>query len=74
VAGYRRVDKKRNTDNRQNFKIFNLGGKNKGIPAELLQTYPKNANLPNPSENTQLPPKRKRGRGRPPMRWMDQFQ
>jgi hypothetical protein len=29
---------------------------NKGIPLELLQTYPKNANVPNPLENIQLPP------------------
>jgi hypothetical protein len=33
---------------------------NKGIAAELLRLYPKNANLPNPSENIQLPPYRKK--------------
>jgi hypothetical protein len=31
-----------------------------GIPAELLRTYPKSANLDSPLENTQLPPKRKK--------------
>jgi hypothetical protein len=33
---YRTIDKKINTDIRQNLKIFSLGGKIKGIPAELL--------------------------------------
>jgi hypothetical protein len=56
VAGYGGTGKKRNTDIRQNVKIFNLGEKNMGIKAELLRKYPKKANLPNPSENIQLPP------------------
>jgi hypothetical protein len=28
----------------------------KEMPVELLRIYPKNANLPNPKENIQLPP------------------
>jgi hypothetical protein len=35
VASYRRIDKKRNTDTRQNLKIFNLGQKIK----EYQQNY-----------------------------------
>jgi hypothetical protein len=35
VAGYRRIDKKRNTDIRQNLKIFNGGEKKK----EYQQNY-----------------------------------
>jgi hypothetical protein len=55
VAGYRRTDKKRNTDIIQNLKNIQCRRENKGIPAELLRTYPRNANLPNPSGNIQLP-------------------
>jgi hypothetical protein len=36
--------------------IQSTGRENKGIPAELLRTYLKNANLLNPSENIKLPP------------------
>jgi hypothetical protein len=48
VAGYRGIDKKRY---RYQAKFKNIQSKreNKGIPAELLRTYLKNANLPNPS-------------------------
>jgi hypothetical protein len=56
VAGYRRTDKKTDTDIRKNLKNIQSRAENKGIPAELLRTYPKNANLPNPSENIQLSP------------------
>jgi hypothetical protein len=54
VAGYRGIDKNRNTDIRHNLKTFNLGENIK----EYQQNYfdLKNANLPNPSENIQLPP------------------
>jgi hypothetical protein len=38
VAGYERMDKKRNTGIRRELKIFNLGQK-KGIPTELLRTF-----------------------------------
>jgi hypothetical protein len=55
VAGYRRIDKKRNTDITK-FKNIQSRRENKGIPAELLRTYPKNAILPNPSESIQLSP------------------
>jgi hypothetical protein len=54
VVGYR-TDKKRNRHEAK-FKNIQSRRENKGIPSELLQTYPKNANLPNPSENIQLPP------------------
>jgi hypothetical protein len=47
VAAYRRIDKKRNTDIRQ--EIFNLGAKMR-VPMELLGTYFKNANLLRSSE------------------------
>jgi hypothetical protein len=48
VAGYRRIDNKRNTDIRQ--EIFNLGAKMR-VPTELLGTYFKNANLLKSSED-----------------------
>jgi hypothetical protein len=56
VADYRRTDKNRNTNIRKKFKNIQSRAENKRIPAELLRTHPKNANLPNPSENIQLPP------------------
>jgi hypothetical protein len=56
VAGYRRTDKKRNTDLRQKLKNIQPRKENKEITAELLGTYPKNANLSNPSKNIQLSP------------------
>jgi hypothetical protein len=57
VAGYRRTDKKRNADIRQYLKIFNLGKKITEYQQKYSETYPKNANLPHPSENVQLHPK-----------------
>jgi hypothetical protein len=38
---------------------------NKGILAELLRTYPKNDNLPNPRKIFNYHPKGRRDRGRP---------
>jgi hypothetical protein len=43
---------------RHEMKLKNIQSRkeNKGIPAELLLKYAKNANLPNSSENIQLSP------------------
>jgi hypothetical protein len=48
VAGYRRRDKKRNTDIVKKFKNIQSRTENKEIPVGLLPKYPNNANLPNP--------------------------
>jgi hypothetical protein len=71
VAGYRRIDKKRDTDIRQHLKIFNLGKKirehHQSYFEHILRmpTY-----RPNPSEGF---PKGRRDGGRPQMRWLDQI-
>jgi ribosomal protein L10 len=65
VASYRRIDKKRNTDIRQNLKKNQSKSENKVITSELLRKYHKNANLQNPLGNIQLSyhPKGRRERG-----------
>jgi hypothetical protein len=56
VAGYIRIDKKRNTDIRQNLETFNLGYKIKEEHQNYFEQILKNSNLLNPSENIQLSP------------------
>jgi hypothetical protein len=71
VTGYRRTNKKRNTDIRQNLKIFNLGEKIREYQQNYFEhilsmpTY----RIPRKIFNYHL--KGRRDRGRPPMRWMD---
>jgi hypothetical protein len=73
VVGYRIIDKKRNTDMRQNLKTFNLGQK----IMEYQQNYFKHIlrmltyRIPQKILNYHL--KGRRDRGRPMRRWMDQF-
>jgi hypothetical protein len=55
VAGYRRIVKKQIHISGKTYK-YSIWGRKRGILAVLLQTYLKNANLPNPSENIQLLP------------------
>jgi hypothetical protein len=73
VAGYRRTDKKRNTDIRYNLNTFNLVQKLR----EYQQNYFKHIlRMPTyriPQKIFNYHPKGRRDRGRPTMRWMDQF-
>jgi hypothetical protein len=59
VAGYRRTDKEKYRHHIK-FKNIQSRAENKIITAELFRKYPKNANIPNPSENIQLSPYRKK--------------
>jgi hypothetical protein len=73
VAGYRRIYKKINTDIRQNLIILNIGGKIREYQQNYFEhilrmpTY----RIPRKIFNYHL--KGRRDKGRPPMRWMDQF-
>jgi hypothetical protein len=59
VAGYKKYIKKKKYRYQAKLKNIQSMRENKGIPAELLQTYLKNANILNPSQDIQLQPLRK---------------
>jgi hypothetical protein len=73
VAGYRRIDKKRNTDIRQNLKIFNIGDKIKEYQQNYFEHILRMPTYRIPRKIFNYHPKGRRDTGRPPMRWMDQF-
>jgi hypothetical protein len=73
VAGYRRIDEKRNTDIRQNLKIFNLGEKIREYQQNYFEHILIMPTYLIPRKIFIYHPKGRRDRGRLPMRWMDQF-
>jgi hypothetical protein len=73
VAGCRRTDKKRNTDIRQNLKIFNLGQKIREYQQNYFEHILRMSTYRIPQKILNYHPKGRGDRGRPPMRWMDQF-
>jgi hypothetical protein len=73
VAGYRRMDTKINTDIRQNLKIFNLGQKIKEYQYNYFEHILRMNPYRIPLKIFKYHPKGRRDRGRPQMRWMDQF-
>jgi hypothetical protein len=73
VAGYRRTDKKRNTEIRQNLKIFNLGRKIREYQQNYFEHILRMPTYRIPRKIFNYHPKGRRDRGRPPMRWIDQF-
>jgi hypothetical protein len=73
VAGYRRIDKKINTDIRQNLKIFNIGGKIKEYQHNYFEDILRMPTYLIPRKIFNYHPKGRRDKGRPPMRWIDQF-
>jgi hypothetical protein len=72
LAGYRRRDKEKNADIRQDQNI-QFTREVKEIPAELLLTYLTNVNLSNFLEDIRYHPEGRRERRQPPRRWKDQF-
>jgi hypothetical protein len=73
VAGYGRTDKKRNTDIRQNLKIFDLGQKIREYQQNNLEHILRMPTYRIPRKIFSYQPKGRRYIGRPPMRWIDQF-
>jgi hypothetical protein len=74
VAGCRRTDEKRNTEIRQNLKkIFNLGEKIRECQQNYFERILRMPTYRIPRKIFNYHPKGRRDRGRPPMRWMDQF-
>jgi hypothetical protein len=73
VAGCRRTDEKRNTDIRQNLKIFNLGQKIREYQQNYFEHILRMPTYRIPQKILNYHPEGRGDRGRPPMRWMDQF-
>jgi hypothetical protein len=73
VAGYGKTDKKRNTDIRQNLKILNLEEKIREYQQNYFEYILRMPTYPIPRKIIKHHTKGRRDRGRPPMRWMDQF-
>jgi hypothetical protein len=73
VAGYRNVDKNINTDIRQDLKIFSLGNKIKEYQQNYFEHILRMPTYRIPWKIFNYHPKGRRDRGRPPMRWLDQF-
>jgi hypothetical protein len=73
VGGYRRTDKKRNTDIRQNLKIFNLGQRIREYQQNYFEHILTITTYRIPRKIFKYHPKGRRDKGRPPMRWMDHF-
>jgi hypothetical protein len=73
VAGYRRKDKNRNIDIRQELNIFNLGEKVKEYQHSYLQHILRMPTYRIPRKLFDYRPTGRRGRGRPLNRWKDQF-
>jgi hypothetical protein len=73
VAGYRRTDKKRNTNITQHLKIFNLGQKIREYKQNYFEHILRMPTYRIPWKIFNYHPKGRRDQGRPPMRWMDQF-
>jgi hypothetical protein len=73
VAGYRRTDKKINTDIKQNFNIFSLGEKIREYQQNYFEHILRMPTHRIPRKMFNYHPKGRRYRDPPPMRWMDQF-
>jgi hypothetical protein len=73
VAGYRRTDKKRNTDNNNNLKIFSLGEKIRKYQQNYFEHILRMPTYLIRRKIFNYHPKGIRDRGRPQIRWMDQF-
>jgi hypothetical protein len=72
VAGYRE-QKKRSTDIRQNLKIFNVGHKIREYQHNYFIHILRMPTYRIPQKIFNYDPEGRRDRGRPPMRWIDQF-
>jgi hypothetical protein len=71
VAGYRKIDKKRNTDIRQNLKIFNLGQKIREYQQNYFEHILRMSTYRIPLNIFNYHPKGRRDRCRPQMRWIN---
>jgi hypothetical protein len=73
VTGYRRIDKKRNTDIRENLKIFNLGQKIREYQPNYFEHILRMLTYQIPWKVFSYHPKGRTDGGRPPISWIDQF-
>jgi hypothetical protein len=73
VAGYRRMDKKRNTDIRQNLKIFNLGEEIKECQQNYFERILRMPTYGISRKVFNYHPKGRRDRGRTQMRWINRL-
>jgi hypothetical protein len=72
LLAYRRIDKKRNADIRQDLKIFSLTEKIKKYQCTSFEHILRMPTYQIPWKIFDYQPKGRRDRGRPPRRWKDQ--
>jgi hypothetical protein len=73
VVGYRRIDKKRNTDIRQDLNILNIREKIKEYQQKYFKHILRTQNYRIPQRMFNYHNKKKEERGHPLMRWKEQF-